>query len=93
MLRSSRLIVEKTDALVSGFIKNHQAVRKGDTMTGWEIIAGLPVEEQKKMFICNMPDIMQQAYENVNELLAVDGLCVVLSNFYRWNGESWEVVE
>lgn len=68
----------------------HAETLKGDIMTGWEIIASLPLEQQKTF------KGIQEGLEgygftftehpDVNEVF---DMCAL----YRWNGEAWEVVE
>lgn len=106
MLRSSRL----TEPGITAYIQrlrpiSHQEVlegllnlQPGDTMTGWEIIAGLPLEEQAsipcpihyldKNNIRSREDFECHEFTDCGE--CISRWCGAL---YRWNGESWEVVD
>ena len=87
MLRSARLIEHQLNN-ISNLIKQKPTVsiksidinvKQGDIMTGWEIIAGLPLETQKDV-------IKVQQWFRFN-------LGAQYGGFYRWNGDAWEVVE
>lgn len=83
MLRSGRVLYED-DLLPMHYSPD---VQPGDIMTGWEIIAGLPLEEQINRTAFQ---VCCHAYKTINpKRWNVDSLCML----YRWNGESWEVVE
>jgi len=62
----------------------HTEIFKGDIMTGWEIIASLPLEQQKTLK--GIQEGLEGYGFTFNEVF---DMCAL----YRWNGEAWEVVE
>jgi len=103
MLRSARLIIEDalrengkhgliTDVKeiedVHTFYGYKLIPQVGDTTTGWEIIASLPLEVQK-----NSEVVFHKFQEMFIEQWKDHSFVETLSTLYRWNGEAWEVVE
>ena len=92
MLRSSRLNTSETELL-----HGDNDVRVGDAMTGWEIIAGLPLHDQKNLH-CEpslFPKWLEKEWQNRFDKTkaATRSLMEALCHEYQWNGTSWEVVE
>lgn len=93
--RSARLIIENVKL---SWDEWHSAVpvNIGDIMTGWEIIAGLPVEEQTQLNNSDLPQAMRDNIGNdfysrkQNDLYGA--YIRACESLYRWNGERWEVV-
>ncbi len=96
MYRGTRLIAG--DFKEEGKVDFVLRVREGDTMTGWEIIAGLTLEEQQGINLDCCPGVFK----------LVDGIggCAIpktqeclecwmksLTALYRWNGKEWEAVK
>lgn len=97
MLKSARLIVENIKELTKGLIEHvsdpeaigavesiQTELQPDDTMTGFEIIASLPLEEQKRIGISKL-DNRVGAY--------VERQFIKLKLLYKWNGKEWEVYD
>ena len=99
MLRSSRLMANELDEhslLFRSDMKERGKwdVQPGDTMTGWEIMAGLPLEEQLVISIDGSGCIKDYiASTDSCDCDCAECFSERLNKLYRWNGESWEVVE
>ena len=78
---------------VSETIRMHTEISEGDIMTGWEIIAGLPLEEQLVISIDGSGCIKDYiASTDSCDCDCAECFSERLNKLYRWNGESWEVV-
>jgi hypothetical protein len=77
----------------------HIDLQPGDEMTGWEIIASLPIEAQNIECIAGMPKKLKVAYDENMKYRVYTIPAILYSLFsalravYVWNGEAWEVVE
>lgn len=67
----------------------------GDIMTGFEIIASLPLEEQRDLRWGHVPDafsiVSEQEYDKIGS--KGSGCITALQQRYKWNGESWEIYD
>ena len=84
--------IEHADGLEFKHVKKvvgiETQIQTGDIMTGWEIIASLPLEEQTDS------EIAFSRFQKMFMAVWVDHPFVeTLCCLYRWNGESWEVTE
>lgn len=65
-------------------------LQEGEPVTGFEIIASLPIEEQQEIWCGNLPEpldkVMQERWKKVSELAAV---LFALRSLYTWNGTKW----
>lgn len=70
---------------------NYFAIQRGDRMTGWEIIASLPLDEQQQMMYAEIPEYMKQCQNStmINALNKVEGIIFALDTLYEWNGKEW----
>lgn len=102
MLRSVRLVLDdlyseygqfETDDVLEPVMDGYLRLHEGDIMTGWEIIAGLPVETQRNIYL-------EETVKRSGNCASVRAFRAVLNSgkiflnsLYRWNGDAWEVVE
>ena len=63
---------------------------KGDIMTGFEIIAGLPLETQQNIYIAETTIKLGNCAEKRSYVAVLDGVNIRLTGLYKWNGEKWE---
>ena len=94
MNRCSRLIEEE-------FINCEAAtepllLQKGDRMTGFEIIASLPIEEQREVpFALGLfpSPIRESARRQSENIIDAVRILRALNNLYEYNGEGWDEVK
>jgi len=79
------------------FTKIEMNVQPGDRMTGWEIIASLPLEEQRQLNNSALPQAMRDFIGKDYIQKANDDLygayiraCEAL---YEWDGTNWNEVK
>ena len=87
MYRPSRLIAETVSVDNLDFPDFYFELQKGDTCTGFEIIASLPLEEQG---LTTMVEIRKEDY--IFWVRTKDWK-IDPHMLYVWNGESWEVLD
>jgi hypothetical protein len=75
----------------------HIDLQPGDEMTGWEIMASLPIEEQQDIFHYDeLPEPILTELKriwNSKTISLRDGYMHALCALYLWNGKAWEVAE
>ena len=64
-------------------------IQKGDEMTGFEIIAQLPVEDQ--VDIGNVISLMSAI--RAKTFYSAEDFYDALAAFYKWNSKEWEAIE
>jgi hypothetical protein len=106
-LKSIRLIVEKAkegftragldfpdeaEVALCGYPVH---VSIGDEMTGWEIIASLPLALQQNVYDGDLPQAMKTLYfiNRSKYEEEVEAFTKMAGALYRWNGVSWEAVK
>jgi hypothetical protein len=64
-------------------------VSKGTEMTGFEIISGLPIEEQQKV------DLFSESVSTTHggAFCYIGDECIVMRQLYRYNGTKFEVYD
>jgi len=69
-------------------------ITPGDQMTGWEIIASLPMEEQLgeklKETISKLTNLI--GYGHIFEQTKICNIFEALSTLFEWDGERWNEV-
>ena len=89
MYRPSRLIAETVSVDNLDFPDFYFELQKGDTLTGFEIIASLPIEEQRNIYIKETV-IEKGSCASVRGYEAVlNRGNIILTALYTWNGERW----
>ena len=89
MNRPSRLIAETVSVDNLDFPDFYFELQKGDTLTGFEIIASLPIEEQRNIYIKETV-IEKGSCASVRGYEAVlNRGNIILTALYTWNGERW----
>jgi len=72
----------------------YNSLEEGDIQTGFEIISGLPLEEQTRLDYGNYPKAMRDYTENLwGEKDHHTALYMALGKKYRYNGKEWEVAD
>ena len=82
---------------ISAFKNIMLDVQPGDRMTGWEIIASLPLEKQMNIShsLSNFPEPMRMTVEKGNQNIIVYVRMIrALNKLYEWTSTGWkEVIE
>jgi len=83
MIRPSRLVNESLDV---GLSRIPFEMQEGDELTGFEIIASLPVEEQQRLMIHLPKVIFEQIRSSLNIKDNIERFINVCQKLYTWNG-------
>ena len=68
-------------------------LEKNDIMTGWEIIASLPLEDQQELDLHHLPEAFKRVLQDYDRRFGKDhySFLKACKTLYKWTGNEWGV--